>query len=83
MAFASVYPHHVTKIEKKGGIREDLHEVIHWLIGFDGDRLRRLIDGEATFESLFRPAVLHANAPLITEVICGYRIENIESPLMR
>lgn len=83
ITFASVYPLYIAKIEKKGRTREELHEVIHWLTGFDDARLRKLIDDKATFESFFQQATLHANAPLITGVICGYRIEDIENPLTR
>ncbi len=83
MTFASVYPHYVNKVEKKGRTRAELHEVIEWLTGFDDDRLQKLIDEEATFDSFFKQATLHANAPLIKGVICGYRIEDIENPLTR
>ena len=83
MTFASVYPHDVNKVEKKGRTREELHEVIHWLTGFDDDRLQVLIDEEVTFETFFKQATLNPNAPLIRGVICGYRIEDIENPLTR
>ena len=83
MTFASVYPHDVNKVEKKGRTREELHEVIHWLTGFDDDRLQVLIDEEVTFETFFKQATLNPNAPLIKGVICGYRIEDIETPLTR
>ena len=83
MTFASVYPHDVNKVEKKGRTREELHEVIHWLTGFDDDRLQVLIDEEVTFETFFKQATLNPNAPLIKGVICGYRIEDIENPLTR
>ncbi len=83
MTFASVYPHYVNKVEKKGRTREELHEVIHWLTGFDDDRLQVLIDEEVTFETFFKQATLNPNAPLIRGVICGYRIEDIENPLTR
>ena len=83
MTFASVYPHYVNKVEKKGRTREELHEVIHWLTGFDDDRLQVLIDEEVTFETFFKQATLNPNAPLIKGVICGYRIEDIETPLTR
>ena len=83
MTFASVYPHDVNKVEKKGRTREELHEVIEWLTGFDDDRLQKLIDEEVTFETFFKQATLNPNAPLIKGVICGYRIEDIENPLTR
>ena len=83
MTFASVYPHYVNKVEKKGRTREELHLVIHWLTGFDDDRLQKLIDEEVTFETFFKQATLNPNAPLIKGVICGYRIEDIENPLTR
>jgi hypothetical protein len=83
MTFASVYPHYVTKVEKKGRTKTELHEVITWLTGFDDQKIQQLIDEKATFESFFAHASLHPNAPLITGTICGYRIEEIENPLTR
>ncbi len=83
MTFASVYPHYVAKVERKGRTREELHQVIHWLTGHDDRRLQALIDEKATLETFFREATLHPNAPLITGMICGYRIEDIENPLTR
>lgn len=81
MKFASVYPHYVTKVEKKGRTKEELHQVIEWLTGFDETRLTELIEEKATFESFFQHATLNPNAQLITGVICGYRVEEIENPL--
>ncbi|MBX3252658.1 MAG: DUF2200 domain-containing protein [Chitinophagaceae bacterium] len=81
MTFASVYPHYVTKVESKGRTREELHQVIEWLTGFNEKKLQALIDGKATFEVFFEKATLHPNAHLITGMICGYRIEEIENPL--
>lgn len=81
MTFASVYPHYVTKVEKKGRTREELHQVIHWLTGFDDEHLQELIDQKATFEDFFAKARLNPNAQLIKGVICGYRVEEIENPL--
>ncbi|MAT54689.1 MAG: hypothetical protein CMN32_09425 [Saprospirales bacterium] len=81
MTFASVYPHYVTKVEKKGRTKEDLHKVIHWLTGFDDAKLQELIDRKATFEEFFAEAKLNPNAHLIKGVICGYRVEEIENPL--
>lgn len=81
MTFASVYPHYVTKVEKKGRTIEELHEVIEWLTGFDNKKIEELIDEKVTFETFFDNAELNPNAPLIKGVICGYRIEEIETPL--
>ncbi len=81
MTFSSVYPHYVTKVEKKGRTKEELHQVIEWLTGFDNNKLQELIDQKATFETFFQSADLNPNAHLITGVICGYRIEEIENPL--
>ena len=83
MSFASVYPHYVTKVEKKGRTKEELHRVIEWLTGFDEKKLLELIDRKVSFEEFFRQANLHPNAALITGVICGYRVEEIENPLTR
>lgn len=83
MTFSSVYPHYVTKVEKKGRTRDELHEVITWLTGFDDRKIQKLIDDKATFEDFFKQATLHPNAHKITGVICGYRIEEIENPLTR
>ena len=81
MAFSSVYPHYVTKVEKKGRTREELHQVIHWLTGFDDKQLQTRIDDKSTFEEFFRDATLNPNAHQIIGVICGYRVEEIENPL--
>ena len=81
MMFASVYPHYVAKVEKKGRTKEELHEVIEWLTGFDDKKLQDLINEKVTFETFFQQASLHPNAHLITGVICGYRVEEIEEPL--
>ncbi|MCB9839085.1 MAG: DUF2200 domain-containing protein [Phycisphaeraceae bacterium] len=83
MTFSSVYPHYVAKVEKKGRTKAELHEVIRWLTGFDDKALQKLIDDKATFEQFFKKAKLNPNAKLITGVICGYRIEEIETPLTR
>jgi hypothetical protein len=83
MTFASVYPHYVTKVEKKGRTKDELHQVIEWLTGFDEKKLTAMIDEKATFETFFKKANLNPNAKLITGVICGYRIEEIENPLTR
>ena len=83
MTVASVYPHYVAKVEKKGRTAAELHEVIEWLTGFDEARVRAFVDENATFEDFFEMATLNPNAELITGVICGYRIEDIETPLTR
>lgn len=83
MTFASVYPHYVTKVESKGRTVKELHEVIQWLTGFDDKKLQKLINEKVTFETFFDKATLNPNAQLITGIICGYRIEEIENPLTR
>jgi hypothetical protein len=81
MTFASVYPHYVTKVEKKGRTKEELHQVIEWLTGLDDKKLQKLIDEKVTFETFFQQAKLNPNVHLITGMICGYRVEEIENPL--
>src|SRR5690606_25894461 len=81
LTFASVYPHYVSKVEKKGRTKEELHQVIAWLTGFNDKKLQELIYNKVTFETFFQQASLHPNAHFITGVICGYRIEEIENPL--
>jgi hypothetical protein len=71
------------KVETKGRTKEKLHQVIEWLTGFNDKKLQELIDEKATFESFFKKAKLNPNAHLITGVICGYRIEEIENPLTK
>ncbi len=83
LTFASVYPHYISKVEKKGRTIEELHQVIKWLTGFDDNKLQKLIDEKVTFETFFSQANLNPNAHLIRGVICGYRIEDIETPLTR
>ena len=83
MSFASVYPMYVQKVEKKGRTKEELHQVIEWLTGFDNKKLQELIKEKVTFETFFERATLNPNAHLITGMICGYRIEEIENPLTR
>ena len=83
MVFASVYPHYVTKVQTKGRTIEELHQVIEWLTGFDNKELQRFIDEKVTFETFFERATLNPKAQLITGVICGYRIEEIENPLTK
>jgi hypothetical protein len=81
MTFASVYPHYITKVERKGRTKEELHQVIEWLTGFDEKKLQELMDKNATFETFFKEARLNPNANLITGLICGYRVEEIDNPL--
>lgn len=81
MVFASVYPHYLAKVEKKGRTKEELHQVIEWLTGYDESTLMRHIAEKVTFELFFQNAQLHPNAHLITGVICGYRVEEIANPL--
>ena len=81
MTFASVYPHYVTKVEKKSRTKKELHQVIKWLTGFDEKMLQKLIADKVTFETFFQKAKLNPNSHIITGVICGYRVEEIENPL--
>ncbi len=81
MTFASVYPLYIAKVEKKGRTKDELHRVIEWLTGFDEKKLEEHIENKLTFESFFQIAKLNPNAKLITGVICGYRLEEIENPL--
>ena len=83
MTFASVYPHYLAKVVSKGRTKEELHQVIEWLTGFDDKKLQELIDEKLTFAEFFKMANLNQNAHLITGVICGYRIEEIENPTTR
>lgn len=83
MSFASVYPHYVDKVERKGRTKEELHQVIEWLTGYDKSKLDELIREKATFEEFFAKATLNPNAHLIKGVICGYRVEEIENTLTR
>lgn len=83
MTFASIYPLYVDKVEKKGRTKRELHEVMEWLTGYDEKKLKSLIKDEVTFETFFEKAELNPNAHRITGVICGYRVEEIEVPLMR
>ena len=83
MAFASVYPMYVAKVEKKGRTKKELHQVIEWLTGFDNKKLQEFIKAKVTFATFFRQASLNPNVHLITGVICGYRVEEIKDPLTR
>lgn len=81
MTFASVYPHYVVKVEKKGRTKSELHQVIEWLTGYNDKKIQELINKKVTFEEFFQKAKLNPNASLITGIICGYRIEEIENKL--
>ncbi|WP_040279152.1 DUF2200 domain-containing protein [Psychroserpens damuponensis] len=83
MKFFSVYPHYVTKVEKKGRTIEELHQVIEWLTGYTEKDLQQHIDDKITFETFFKNAKIHPNAHLIKGVICGYRIEEITTTLTK
>jgi hypothetical protein len=80
---ASVYPHYVTKVEKKGRSRAELDEVIVWLTGYDEAALARHLEAGTTFQDFFAEADLNPNARMITGVVCGHRVEEIEDPLMQ
>lgn len=81
LTFASVYPYYIKKVERKGRTKEELHQVIEWLTGFDNIKLQELIDKKVTFDTFFDRAKLNPNAHLIKGVICGYRVEEIANPL--
>ena len=81
LTFASVYPHYVTKVESKGRTKAELLQVIEWLTGFDEKKLQELIEEKVTFKTFFERATLNPNAQLITGVICGYRVEELQNPI--
>ena len=83
ISFASVYPHYVTKVEKKGRTKADLDQVIGWLTGFDESELSDHLAAGTTVEDFFADAQLHPNASSITGVVCGVRVEAIDDPLMQ
>lgn len=84
MAFASVYPHYITKAEKKGRSKAELDEIIYWLTGYDKISLQKQIDDRNDFETFFEEAPqINPNVSKITGVICGYRVEDIEEDLMQ
>ena len=83
LTFASVYPHYVKKVVSKGRTKAELHQVIEWLTGFDEKKLQTIVEENITFETFFERAKLNPNAQLITGVICGYRIEEIENSLTK
>ena len=83
MTFSSIYPLYVAKIEKKGRTKKELHEVIKWLTGYDEKKLKSIIKDEVNFETFFKKCKLNPNAHLIKGVICGYRVEELENPLIQ
>lgn len=83
MSFASVYPHYITKAEKKGRTKAEVDEIIFWLTGYNEKSLQKHLDNKTNFENFFSQAKLHPNAPMIKGIICGYRIEEIEDKLMQ
>ncbi len=83
MTFSSVYPHYVTKVERKGRTKEELHQVIRWLTGFEEAELQALVAEKVTFEEFFQRAEVNPNSELVSGLICGIRVEQIENPLTR
>lgn len=83
MTLASVYPHYLLKVQKKGRTQEELNAVIEWLTGYNIKKIELAIEQKLTFPEFFEGATLHPNSQLITGMICGYRIEEIEHPLTR
>jgi hypothetical protein len=83
ITFGTVYPLYLNKILKKGRTKDELHQVINWLTGFDNKIIEKLIAEDVSFETFFEGATLNPNAHLITGVICGYRIEDIDNPLTK
>lgn len=81
MAFAKVYPLYVAKVERKGRTEAELREIISWLTGFDGAEIDRQIAAETSFEEFFAVAEMPPESTLITGVICGIRVQEIEDPL--
>ncbi len=80
---SSVYPHYVNKVERKGRTQAELDEVICWLTGYDRAALQAHLDAGTTFEQFFAQATLNPNTTLITGVVCGMRVEEVEDPLMQ
>src|SRR5690606_35361862 len=84
MSFASVYPHYITKVEKKGRTKEEVDQIIFWLTGYDAQQLQDILDNKTDFETFYTQAPqINPNASKITGVICGYRVEDIEDKLMQ
>ncbi|WP_404450359.1 DUF2200 domain-containing protein [Sutcliffiella horikoshii] len=84
MSFASVYPHYVTKAEKKGRTKEEVDEIIRWLTGYSQEELETVLEKKTDFETFFAEAPhMNTSRNLIKGVVCGVRVENIEEPTMR
>lgn len=83
MSFASVYPHYIAKAEKKNRTKAEVDEIIYWLTGYDEKKLLKIIEDKINFEDFFNQAEINPNANQITGVICGYRVEDIEDPIMQ
>lgn len=83
MSFAGVYPHYITKAEKKGRTKEEVNEIIYWLTGYNEEQLNQHLENKTSFRDFFEQADMNPNAEKITGVICGYQIEEIEEPLMK
>ncbi|MBK8636115.1 MAG: DUF2200 domain-containing protein [Saprospiraceae bacterium] len=84
MSFASVYPHYINKVERKGKTKEELDEIIFWLTGYDMPALQQILTDKTDFETFFNQAPqLNPNVTKITGMICGYRVEEIEDDIMR
>lgn len=84
MIVAGVYPHYITKAEKKGRTKEEVDEIIYWLTGYNAKSFQKQLDKKVTFEEFFAQAPkFNPNASKITGVICGYRVEEIEDPVVQ
>ncbi|WP_313342586.1 DUF2200 domain-containing protein [Sedimentibacter sp.] len=84
MSFASIYPHYITKAEKKGRTKEEVDEIIRWLTGYSQEEFEEQLKKENNFETFFKEAPqLNPSRDLIKGVVCGVRVENIEEPLMK
>ncbi|PKA98807.1 hypothetical protein B0O79_2501 [Flavobacteriaceae bacterium MAR_2009_75] len=84
MTFASVYPHYITKAENKGRTKEEVHDIIFWLTGYDENSLSEILENNTDFETFFEKAPrLNPNVSKITGVVCGHRVEEIEDRLMQ
>lgn len=83
MAFSGVYPHYIAKAEKKGRTKAEVDAIIFWLTGYDSNKLQEIINNKIDFETFFAEAELNPNVSKITGTICGYRVEDIEDPLMQ
>ncbi len=83
LVFGTFYPHYINKVVKKGRTEEELHQVLEWLTGYDKEKIQKLVEDEVTVETFFKKAKINPNAQLITGVICGYRIEEIDNEITR